>query len=115
MSDFMEVLDFPDLGMLAPERGQSVSALQSLALFNNDFVLHCSIKAASRFESKATDTESQIRLAVEAILLRSPTPDELTHYADYVAEHGLAAFCRVLFNSNEFLYVDWSDRIIEWS
>lgn len=103
---FMEALDFPDLGMLAPERGESVSALQSLALFNNDFVLHCSIKAASRFESQATDSESQIRLAVEAILLRSPASDELIHYADYVAEHGLAAFCRVLFNSNEFLYVD---------
>ena len=26
--------------------------------------------------------------------------------AAFVREHGLNAFCRVLFNSNEFLYVD---------
>ena len=37
---FMEALDFPDLGILAPKRGQSLSALQSLAIFNNNFMLH---------------------------------------------------------------------------
>lgn len=36
---FMEAMDFPNLGLLAPRRGQTVSPLQSLVLFNHDFVL----------------------------------------------------------------------------
>lgn len=39
---FMEAMDFPDLGLLAPTRGFSASSLQSLTLYNNDFVLHFS-------------------------------------------------------------------------
>ena len=39
---FMEAMDFPNLGLLAPRRSQTVSPLQSLVLFNHDFVLfHC--------------------------------------------------------------------------
>ena len=38
----MEAMDFPNLGLLAPRRSQTVSPLQSLVLFNHDFVLfHC--------------------------------------------------------------------------
>jgi len=36
---FMEAMDFPNLGLLAPKRGQTISPLQSLVLFNHDFVL----------------------------------------------------------------------------
>ena len=36
---FMEALDFPDASLLQPTRTFSASALQALALFNNDFVL----------------------------------------------------------------------------
>jgi hypothetical protein len=32
--------------------------------------------------------------------------DETELAAAFIDEHGLAAFCRVVFNSNEFLYVD---------
>ena len=31
---------------------------------------------------------------------------DLDSHEGFVAKHGLAAYCRVLFNSNEFLYVD---------
>ena len=43
---------------------------------------------------------------VELAWLRSPTSEELSWFVDYVKQHGLAAFCRVLLNSNEFLFVD---------
>ena len=49
----MESLDFPDLGLLAPKRGFSVSALQALTLFNNDFVLHHSQLLADELASKS--------------------------------------------------------------
>ena len=103
---FLEALDFPDLGLLAPKRGFSVSALQSLAMFNNDFVLHGSEWIAERIEREQTEVEGQVARAVQLAWLRSPSDEELAAFRVYAEEHGLAAFCRVLLNSNEFLFVD---------
>ena len=36
---------------------------------------------------------------------RSPAPDELRLSRAFIEKHGLAAFCRVIFNSNEFVHV----------
>lgn len=103
---FMEALDFPDLGLLAPKRGFSVSALQALSLFNNDFVLHGSEQLARRVEQEVSDLDAQVVRAVQLTWLRDPSPEERHNYVAYAGEHGLAAFCRVLINSNEFLFVD---------
>lgn len=103
---FMESLDFPDLGLLAPKRGFSVSALQSLTLFNNEFVLHGSDWLATDIEREHGDITTQITCAVERTWLRSPTEAELLRFTAYARKHGLPAFCRLLFNSNEFLFVD---------
>ena len=37
---------------------------------------------------------------------RSPSAAEARRLADYAAKHGLANACRLLFNCNEFLFVD---------
>ena len=95
---FMDTLDFPDLGLLAPSRGFSASSLQSLALFNNRFVLHFSGELGKQITT-ATD-------AVRRILRREPTGDEQRQFSAYAEKHGLAALCRVLINSNEFLFVN---------
>ena len=102
---FMESLDFPDLALLTPKRPFSVSSLQSLALFNNDFVLHASDWVSERLEREAPERERVTR-AVRLILQRDPGSAELEAFQAYVDSHGLAALCRVLFNSNEFLFVD---------
>jgi hypothetical protein len=44
--------------------------------------------------------------AVRRILLREPTSDELRDLATYAKKNRLAALCRVLINSNEFLFVN---------
>jgi len=95
---FMDALDFPDLGMLAPTRSFSASALQSLALYNNAFVLHFSEELGKQFKPPAE--------AVRRILLREPTADELREFTAYAEKSGIAALCRVLINSNEFLFVN---------
>jgi hypothetical protein len=95
---FMDTLDFPDLGLLAPSRGFSASSLQSLALYNNSFVLHFSNELAQQIATPAD--------AVRRILLREPTHDELRDFTAYAQKHSLAALCRVLLNSNEFLFVN---------
>jgi mono/diheme cytochrome c family protein len=103
---FMEAMDFPDLGLLAPKRGFSVSALQSLTMFNNDFVLHGSDWLAGRVEREQAGVKAQVDGAVELAWLRTPAEDERQRFVAYTVEHGLPAFCRVLLNSNEFLFVD---------
>lgn len=103
---FMDTLDFPDQSLLAPKRAFSVSALQSLALLNNDFVLHGSGWMADRIEAEGEGIDRQITRAVQLAWLRSPTEQEQAMFSAYVKQHGLAAFCRLLLNSNEFLFVD---------
>jgi mono/diheme cytochrome c family protein len=95
---FMDTLDFPDLGLLAPSRSFSASSLQSLALYNNSFVLHFSSEMGKQITTPAE--------AVRRILLREPTADELSGFNAYAQKNGLAALCRVLINSNEFLFVN---------
>jgi hypothetical protein len=44
--------------------------------------------------------------AVRRIFLREPTGDEARQFSAYAEKNGLAALCRVLINSNEFLFVN---------
>jgi hypothetical protein len=103
---FMVALDFPDAAQLAPTRPFSASALQALALWNDAFVLYQSERLAERVEKIAADSASRIQSAARLILLREPSGDEQREFAAYVEKHGLAGLCRVLLNSNEFLFVN---------
>jgi len=103
---FMESLDFPDLGQLSPNRGFSVSALQALTVFNNDFVLHHSQVLADKLAASHATVDEQVTEACRLIYLREPATEEHAILVAYARQHGLAATCRVLFNSNEFLFVD---------
>lgn len=103
---FMESLDFPDLGLLAPKRGSSISALQALTLYNNDFVLHHSRVLADLLKHQSDSLDDQLQQAVQRIFLRDPHPHERKLLRSYAEQHGLAATCRVLLNSNEFLFVE---------
>jgi mono/diheme cytochrome c family protein len=103
---FMESLDFPDLGLLSPKRGESVSALQALSVFNNDFVLHHSQVLAKSLEETQPTIDDQLTRACRLVYLREPGDDERVLLVAYAQKHGLAATCRVLLNSNEFLFVE---------
>lgn len=103
---FMEVMDFPDLGLLAPKRGQSISSLQSLAMYNNDFILLGSEWFAQRLQSEHEELDKQVARAAELAWLRRLENDEQQALILYAKTHGLSALCRVLINSNEFLFVD---------
>ena len=103
---FMEALDFPDLGLLSPTRSFSASSLQALTLYNNDFVLHSAERMAAKIQ-RANDTlESQVTRVVRLVWLREPTSDELQAFSKFADTNGLPALCRLLLNSNEFLFVD---------
>ena len=54
---------------------------------------------------KGDDASAQIRRAYALALGRAPVESELSEAIPVVQQHGLATLCRVLFNSNEFVYL----------
>ena len=103
---FMETLDFPDMGLLSPTRGFSASALQSLTLFNNGFLLSQCNHLAARASKAGQTIAEQLQRLFQLALLRSPTPNELTDFSALARANGLPAVARVLFNTNEFLFIN---------
>jgi hypothetical protein len=112
-------------------RSFSVSSLQALAIYNNDFVLNQSAVLAKRVAADAaalhepasgpggspgrtgtsgrdarTTTAAEINRAVQLVWLREPEAAERRALTRFVRDHGLPALCRLLLNSNEFLFVE---------
>ncbi len=103
----LDVFDCPDPSTRTPERTRTVTPLQALALLNNSFVLRMSDRLANRIrETAGDDPREQARAGVRFAYGRPAAPEEVEAYAGFVAEQGLPEFCRVLFNSSEFLYID---------
>jgi hypothetical protein len=102
----MDSLDEADASQLTAARNESITPLQALALLNNPFVVHQSECLAARLQREARGTEEQIARAFELLFGRAPAADELAELGGYVRSHGLANLCRLLLNTNEFLYVN---------
>jgi mono/diheme cytochrome c family protein len=102
----LEALDCPEASQSAPVRATSVGALQALALWNNKFTLrHAEHLAALAVQASQMESE-QVDFVVHRLYGRVPSDAERTEWAAYAHRHGLANFCRVLFNSSEFLFID---------
>ena len=100
--------DCPDAGQAMPRRGRSTTALQALNLFNGQFVIEqCEVFAARvRAETgEEGQPAAQVARAFELALGRSPEPAEAAACEEVVRAHGLVTLCRVLYNSNEFLFL----------
>lgn len=91
---FMTTLDCPDPANFTPARAQTTTALQALTLSNNEFML----QQARHLADRAKTPERAFKLCFQ----RDATQEELT-----AAESlDLFSLCRMLMNSNEFVYVD---------
>ena len=98
--------DCPDAGQSTARRRESTTPIQALNLFNSRFTIDAAEALAARARREVGDDISkQIHRAYQLTLSRSPTTDELADTEPAVREHGLAALCRALFNSNEFLFL----------
>ncbi len=99
---FMDRLDCPDPSVLTPKRSTTITAIQALAVWNNAFVLRMSEHLAERVAGQADPVAEAFQLA----LGRAPSAAEKQAYSAYAQKHGYANLSRVLFNTNEFLFVD---------
>jgi len=74
---------------------------------NNAFVLRMSDALAARVRAEAgDDAAAQVARLYALAYGRPPDAEELAAGEAFVREHGLAGLGRVVFNSNEFVYVD---------
>jgi hypothetical protein len=106
-SPLLDVLDCPDPSVATPRRSATNTPLQALTLLNDVFVEHSAGKFAERLAREAPDSQSaQVRRAFALALARAPTNEEAAFGERFVAEHNLAQFCLVLFNTNEFMFVE---------
>ena len=103
---FMDALDCPAGDQLTPVRNASVTVQQALALWNSAFVAHYAERFATRFSAEAKTQRDQITLACELALNRPPTEAEMNDFIAYADKHGLANLCRLILNSNEFMFVN---------
>jgi hypothetical protein len=103
---FMTTLDCADSSQSTPRRLETQTALQSLSLLNNSFMLTMAEHLAARLEEHSSDHTQQVRLAIRDAFCREATPEEVELLARFAAKHGLKSLCRGLFNMNEFIFVD---------
>ena len=92
--------------MSVASRNETVNALQALAMRNNRLTVAMAKHFASRVTKDASTPAAQIDLAFRLALGRPPSSNEAEAMSDYVREHGLTNLCRLIFNLNEFNFVD---------
>src|SRR5262249_33714626 len=102
----MDALDCPDGSQFAPVRNASVTPTQALSMLNDKFMVRQAEHLAQRAQLLAPDSDGRITAVYRLILGRLPSPRGLGLLASYADRHGVANACRVLFNSNEFVFVD---------
>jgi hypothetical protein len=116
-SPLLDTFDCPDPSVKTPQRTVSTTPSQALSQWNDSFVLRMSNRLAERIaketgpsgdKAKPEDAVigQQVDRAWRLVLGRLPDADEKAKARRLVAEHGLALLCRVLVNSNEFIYID---------
>jgi Protein of unknown function (DUF1553) len=98
--------DCPDAALVAPRRNVSTTALQALNLLNSQFVIQQATYFAERLEAEAgPDAICQAERGFQLAFGREPSAAERTAAVALIESHGRAAFCRALYNANEFVYV----------
>jgi len=103
---FLECLDCADPSINTPVRTSTITALQSLALLNDPFMLKQAELFAERLGKAAKSPTDQVKAGFRLAVGRAPTSAETAALVPLVEKQGLPTFCRVLFNTNEFFFID---------
>ena len=101
----LDTFDCPDPSTVTPTRAETTTPLQSLALMNNAFVFQMAEATAIRLQQEHTEPAEQVKELMRLAYSRKAEKTEIARAIPFIKKHGLAAYCRVIFNSNELLYV----------
>ncbi len=108
----LQTFDAPVPDESCDRRRTSITPLQALSLYDGEFVNEEARHFAGRVtEQSGGDVKSRIREAFQLALSRGPSAEETKQVGKFFAssksaEEALIGLCRVLLNSNEFVYVD---------
>ncbi len=102
-----ETFDQPNLINSCDRRNRSTIAPQALLLMNNNFVITEARFFAERLRSEeGENVRAQVERAYRLALGRAPLEFERAKAVEYIrsSPNGLAEFCQLIFNLNEFVY-----------
>ena len=101
------IFDCPDAATSVPKRSRSTTPLQALNLFNSSFMLQQSQLLADRLQRDCGDDRAkQIVRAFWLCCSRGADAAEVSDCQQFIAEEGIAAFCRAMLNSSEFVFME---------
>ena len=103
---FMETLDCADPSQRVAKRNETQTSLQALALLNNGLVLRMAEHFSARLAEEQKTLLDQIDLACRLAIGRQPTEYEKQELLALATDHGMANVCRVIFNLNEFVFIE---------
>jgi hypothetical protein len=103
----LELLDAPDTTSSCEARPVSTTAPQALTFFNGSFANEQAAHLAQRLRREVgSDPAAQVRRAFELALCRPPRDAELKAAVSFLGRQRLEAFCLVVLNLNEFVYLE---------
>ncbi len=104
---FLDCLDGADPNLNTPVRSTTITALQALALLNDVFMVKQSHEFARRLAvaRPRTGRGRSRRRSSASWADRRDRPSAMP-WPHYARKHGLANACRLLFNTNEFMFID---------
>ena len=106
LQPFMSTLDCADPSLSVPKRNESLTPLQSLTMLNNGLVVTMSGEFAHKLESQTNFLNQAVKQGFYETAGRQPSKKELAMLLSYTEKNGLKNYCRLLFNMNEFTFID---------
>ena len=103
---FMTTLDCADSSAVVAKRNETLTPLQALTLLNNKFMVRMAEHFAKRAEGMGRNPSERLIAAWRLAFARDPANDELTALVEFAEKYGLASACRLIFNMNEFVFID---------
>lgn len=103
---FMTNMDCADPSQSVPARNQTLTAIQALSMLNNPVMVRQAAYFAERVSKDSTTVTGQVSDAYRIALNRAPSEEELSALVPYAEKNGMAATCRLILNSNEFMFID---------
>ncbi|MGB1926119.1 MAG: DUF1553 domain-containing protein, partial [Rubripirellula sp.] len=103
---WMTTMDCADSSQSTPKRDETLTALQSLSLLNNQFNLVMAEKFQERLLKERDTLSEQVAWAFKVSMQRQSRKENHQVMLEYARQHGLNNLCRFLFNFSEFIYID---------
>jgi hypothetical protein len=103
----LTTLDCADPSISVAVRDESTSALQALTQWNHALVEAMAKRFGERLSNEALpSTEAVVNRATSLALGRPANSDELQLLGQHYETYGAASLARVVFNLNDFTYLD---------